>query len=212
MKNLILMIEKSEDEKNDRLKEVNKIDIELSDLETKMAELKMKKAELLKAGSRDDELIQKFDSKKHKLEGYIEKELKKTKEKGNSIEANIQDLEKKLSTTVKAIENLPNEVLTFPTIPPVEPNRQLLDFIDNQISEKEKELECPVCLEVAGAPIFMCSDLHLICSNCRPKVKECPECRIQYEGKPKRHRYAEKTAEELVKLKNQRIQVLESSG
>ena len=96
--------------------------------------------------------------------------------------------------------------MTYPTVPPVEPNRQLLDFIDNQISEKEKELECPVCLEVAGAPIFMCSDLHPICSNCRPKVKECPECRIQYEGKPKRHRYAEKTAEELVRLKCHRAQ------
>lgn len=206
MKNLILMIEKSEDDKNDRLKEVNKIDIELLDLETKMTELKMKKTELFEADTRDDELIYKFDSKKHKLEGYIEKELKIAKEKGNSIEANIQNLEKKLSETKRAIENLPNEVLTFPTVPPVEPNRQLLDFIDNQISEKEKELECPVCFEVACAPIFMCSEMHLICSNCRPKVKECPECRIQYEGKPKRHRYAEKTAEELVRLKTQRAQ------
>ena len=43
-----------------------------------------------------------------KLEGCIEKELKKAKKNGNSIEANIQDIEGKLTETVKSIENLPN--------------------------------------------------------------------------------------------------------
>ena len=132
--------------------------------------------------------------------------MKRAKKKGNSIEANIQDIEGKLTENVKSIENLPNEVLLLPLVQPVEPNKKLLEFIEKQISEKEKELECPVCLEVVGAPIFMCSELHLICMNCRPKVKECPECRIAYVGKPKRHRYAEKTAGELVRLKCQRAQ------
>ena len=53
-------------------------------------------------------------------------------------------------------------------------NMQLLEYIDNKIAAKEKELECPVCLEVASAPIFMCSDLHLICCDCRPKVTSHP--------------------------------------
>ena len=51
---------------------------------------------------------------------------------------------------------------------------QLLEYIDNKIAAKEKELECPVCFEVASAPIFMCSDLHLICSDCKPKVTSFP--------------------------------------
>ena len=59
----------------------------------------------------------------------------------------------------------------LPLVQPVEPNKQLLELIEKQISEKEKELECPVCLDVVGAPIFMCSELHLICMNCSPKVK-----------------------------------------
>ena len=50
------------------------------------------------------------------------------------------------------------------------PNLQLLEYIDQKIEAKEKELECPVCLEVASVPIFMCDELHLICSSCRPKV------------------------------------------
>jgi len=214
MKNLLLMMEKSEDDKNGKVKKMNEVDTELADLETRIIELKMKKAKLSKDCDRDEELIQKFGHKRHKLESYIENKLSEAKEQGNSIDARIQDLTRKLSETVKAIENLPNEVLTLPTatVQPPGPNKQLLEFIDKQISEKEKELECPVCLEVASAPIFMCSELHLICTNCRPKVKECPECRKVYEGKPKRHRYAEKTAEEVVRLRNERIQIVESSS
>ena len=49
--------------------------------------------------------------------------------------------------------------------------------------------------------------MHLICSSCRPKVKECPECRVAYQGPPRRHRYAEKTAEELKKLKEEFAQL-----
>ena len=86
-------------------------------------------------------------------------------------------------------------------------NKELLEFIDNQIIEKEKELECPVCLEVACSPIFMCSEQHLICSTCRPKLSNCPECRVVYTGKNRRHRYAEKTAEELERLKIKKGQV-----
>merc|ERR1712080_291588 len=90
------------------------------------------------------------------------------------------------------------------------PNMQLLDYIDNKIAAKEKELECPVCFEVASAPIFMCNDLHLICSDCRPKVSICPECREPYPAKAKRHRYAEKAAEELAELMEERDQFLNS--
>ena len=50
-------------------------------------------------------------------------------------------------------------------------NLELFDYINSQIEAKEKELECPVCLEVAAAPIFSCEDQHIICSHCRPKVK-----------------------------------------
>ena len=32
-------------------------------------------------------------------------------------------------------------------------------------------------------------------------MKDCPECRAVYRGPPRRHRFAEKTAEKLGKLK-----------
>merc|ERR1719237_590914 len=106
------------------------------------------------------------------------------------LEAEIESLKipPDSSKEVKSEQSLP--------IKRTNPNMQLLEYIDNKIKAKEKELECPVCFEVASAPIFMCSDLHLICSDCKPKVSICPECREPYPKKAKRHRYAEKAAED----------------
>ena len=88
--------------------------------------------------------------------------------------------------------------------------------------------------KVASIPIFCCDELHLICCNCRPKVQmlahtfdlnhfycylnyasfqvsACPECREVYPEKAKRHRYAEKAAEKLSGLQEERAKILESS-
>ena len=72
-----------------------------------------------------------------------------------------------------------------------------------------KSLECPVCLETAEGDIYSCQEQHLICSTCRPKVTECPECRVAYKFPLRRHRYAEKTAVELRKLREELSQLLE---
>merc|ERR1719233_2276762 len=114
----------------------------------------------------------------------------------------LQYLKTKLQETEKFIHYLPEDDKLI-----YEPNKEFLEFIGDQIIEKEKELECPVCLEVACSPIFMCSEQHLICSTCRPKLSNCPECRVVYTGKNRRHRYAEKTAEELERLRNKKGQV-----
>ena len=86
-------------------------------------------------------------------------------------------------------------------------NKDFVEFIEQQIKKKEKELECPVCYNVANTPIFMCSEQHLICETCRPKVSHCPECRVKYSGKNRRHRYAEKIEEEINELKEKKAQV-----
>ena len=86
----------------------------------------------------------------------------------------------------------------------------MLTFLNRAITTKQRELECPLCLEVSEAPIFMCPESHLVCAHCKPKVEKCPECRTPYPNPAKRHRYAEKTAEELLDLKNQRIEMAEN--
>ena len=79
----------------------------------------------------------------------------------------------------------------------------MITFLLNAIEKKETQLACPVCLETASAPIFMCQQQHLICSSCQPRVTSCPECREAYQGPPRRHRYAERDAEELEKMKEE---------
>ena len=76
-----------------------------------------------------------------------------------------------------------------------------VDFLLSSITEKESDLECPVCLETAEGEIFSCVEQHLVCSQCRPRVSECPQCRHPYPPTPLRHRYAEKMAVELQNLK-----------
>ena len=37
--------------------------------------------------------------------------------------------------------------------------------------------ECPVCFDYALPPIMQCQSGHIVCSNCRPKLPQCPTCR-----------------------------------
>merc|ERR1712179_451017 len=206
IENIAVMIKKSQDEKWRSLDKVDKLNKDLSDLETKMAELKLTKAGLLEQSKKHDERIQEYKYKKHRLENNFEMDMKIKEERENAIKDDILDLESKSHEVLKTGESLPNDQTIF-----FEQNKEFLQFINNQISEKETELECPVCLEVACSPIFMCSEQHLICSTCRPKLSNCPECREGYGGQDRRHRYAEKTAEELKRLREKKEQVRQFS-
>jgi len=39
------------------------------------------------------------------------------------------------------------------------------------------KLECPICLRIALPPIMQCRNGHIVCNNCRHKVRDCPVCR-----------------------------------
>ena len=105
------------------------------------------------------------------------------------------DLEEYAKTTKNILEKIDTE-------PKKQEKASLIEFMAKSIKEKEEALTCPVCLETASAPIYMCLQQHLICSSCRPKLSACPECRQKYKDK-QRHRYAERDAQELSKLKDE---------
>ena len=88
---------------------------------------------------------------------------------------------------------------------------QFLEFQDS-VEEKKKALECPVCLETAQIPIYMCQNCHLVCRDCLPKLKECPECRDKYSKPVMKHRFAEKMVEEKTKIEQKIKDVLENEG
>ena len=98
------------------------------------------------------------------------------------------------TASVSASEADPDDDATQP-----KPAERLIHYLVRSISEKEAELECPVCLRVveAGAAVFSCQQQHLLCAACRPRLTECPACREKYSQTPLRHRWAEKMAGDL---------------
>ena len=86
------------------------------------------------------------------------------------------------------------------------PERRILreeQAIPRSISTEEirEYFECPVCYNVPrpGAPIYACAQGHMICSECRPLVTQCPICRINItEENQQRLYFAERLLEEKV--------------
>ena len=96
----------------------------------------------------------------------------------------------------KALASSPPEEVTVTEV--VAANRKRLL---KAIEKKMEDLTCPVCLETAAAPIYsICQQMHFVCSDCQPRRSSCPECREAYQGPTRRHRYAERDAQELKDL------------
>ena len=55
--------------------------------------------------------------------------------------------------------------------------RAEMELLKDAIEKKKEDLKCPICLETAKPPIFMCPNSHIICDACAPKVQTCPQCR-----------------------------------
>ena len=91
----------------------------------------------------------------------------------------------------------------------VERLRRFIVKKEKDISKKEEELDCPVCLETARLPIYMCSEQHIICSCSADKVANCPQCREELTRPLKRHRYAEREVEELASLREELAELKE---
>jgi len=101
-------------------------------------------------------------------------------------------------------------LVTSPPSQQIDFRAELVSLLDNQIREKLDALECPVCLCPASAPIYACPESHIICSNCLPRLSQCGVCRVDLrsiqagQSLVKRHRYAERMEEEVVKLREKR--------
>ncbi|XP_059080415.1 E3 ubiquitin-protein ligase siah2-like [Tigriopus californicus] len=66
------------------------------------------------------------------------------------------------------------------------------------VESLKEYFECPICLNVPrGSPIFQCGTGHLICAECRPKIKDCPICRAHL-SRNSRLLFAERLLEECV--------------
>ena len=71
---------------------------------------------------------------------------------------------------------------------------------DDELRELEKELECPVCMDISRPPIYQCEEGHIICSACKPLLTQCPSCAKGYSNPVIRCRFAEKLSERYFKF------------
>ena len=203
MRILIVKIDKGEDAKMQCGKKANEIDSMVSQLEDRIKTLMNEKEEIQMTLVQEEKKLKKNIDKKKRLEDFIDKKMKEEKMEQLKIEGRLLHLKDEMGKTKSKVE-IRNDIQMSST------NVQFSNFIVDKIQEKEKELECPVCLVVASPPIFSCAKQHLVCKECRPRLKECPECRAPY-LEVQRHRYAERSAEELENFKEQKRQ-LETNG
>ena len=208
MKILLVNISGIEDDNCLKDKRTNSIDAEINDLEDRIAKLKKEKLVIDDEKDVASKNLMKLNAKKVKLEKYIEVEMMKAKARELDLETEIDEINGELTALIRCDSSELGENIEMIDH---DPGQKLLDFLAISIYEKEKDLECPVCLETASSPIYSCQENHLICSSCRPMVKLCPECRMEYGGKKvlRRHRYAEKTVVELERLREERRKIME---
>ena len=66
-----------------------------------------------------------------------------------------------LEVQYKKIDDQEKDIMSLLKMLDQKQNNDLAEFLKVEIKDLEEELECPVCLEVA--PIYKCSEDHLIC-------------------------------------------------
>jgi len=124
----------------------------------------------------------------------------KTNDKNNKIKQEIGSLKRKKISIEKEQDDLPKKQKV---------NEDLVKHISKTIDAKMKDLECPVCFYTAKGDIYQCTGGHLICKECLPSLKLCPECRTEYPKSPFRNRFAEKIDEEIKTLSKERKELLD---
>merc|ERR1719319_1081257 len=118
------------------------------------------------------------------------------------IESNFENERKELEHSEYQVEDLERRIGAL-TVAPGSLELQQLEQLEGRGASKVEELECPVCFTTCSQPIYTCPNQHLVCSTCRPHLSTCPECRVDYGGHMKVHRYAERDARELQEIQNE---------
>ena len=147
--NLMAGLEKEEDLKAKALEELSELDV--------------KRAQLTRKVDEKNESLKQLQKKKQVLQESIPKKIIKFEEQMEALGSSLKGLKSKLFEYSAKKQKQVKIVETGQNLP-------LLEYIDKKIEAKEEELECPVCFERASAPIYMCSEEHIVCSTCRPKV------------------------------------------
>ena len=83
-----------------------------------------------------------------------------------------------LTATISEIDLKINEFAVLPSPTPEttkggqKATPKLLSDLEpsDELREIERELECPVCMEIAKPPIYQCEEGHIICCHCKVRL------------------------------------------
>ena len=160
----------TEDRKSEYMKEINNLDVDIDNLQDKITKMKEEQKALKNKCTECDNVLQNLETEKSNLEKSVEIEMENFKTESEVITREIHKLRESYETNMRDRDDLVRRLDAIHldpgpwSRPGVRPGCQdrLVEFVMRSISEKEADLECPVCLETAEAPIFMCQEMHLI--------------------------------------------------
>ena len=113
-------------------------------IEMEIAEVDARRELLVTGLGEKDEKVKKLLKKKRKLENYIDEKMKENMAAKSQLKRELAEIKTKMDDLSKVESLLQPESHNTPW--PV----LMLESIEKKIEAKEKELECPVCLEVAS--------------------------------------------------------------
>ena len=195
------------------------VDKTLAELEAQMREIQISKDQLVEEKKEKERMMKDISREKARLRNYLLEKLTENKEKKRQLERDMEELRALITEHTRGAS-------------PFETQSECLKLLMEVIESKEKDLECPICFKLVSAPLFCCEEQHLICSECLPKasvrnlvdlllkydsknvreqlfqVSTCPECCKPYPADPLRHRFAERLAEEVERLRRKLDRIL----
>ena len=164
----------TEDRKSEYMQEINNLDANIDSLQDRITKMKEEQKALKTKCAECDQVLQNIEIEKNNLEKSVEIEMENFKTESEVITQEILKLREDYEANMKDQDNLVKRLDVINLDPGPWSARpgpggqegsskdRLVEFVMKSITEKEADLECPVCLEIAEAPIFMCPEMHLI--------------------------------------------------
>ena len=113
-------------------------------IEKEIAEVDERRELLVTGLGEKDEKVKKLLKKKRQLENYIDEKMKENMAAKSQLKRELAEIKTKMDDLSKVESLLQPESHNTPW------PALMLESIEKKIKAKEKELECPVCLEVAS--------------------------------------------------------------
>ena len=132
MSQIISKLDNAEEEKSALEKETEKLDAATNALQEKREQLELRKLSNAKN-------LRKFGEKKEKLENYLDKVTSEHQITKEQLDRDIEELKIYIDS---------NNVEVLKVEKSLDWKNEWLESIESKIAAKEKELECPICLEV----------------------------------------------------------------